>query len=218
EVKRGSSVKTILKNASWACPEDYLLMKKLIIVLVLMQIVLISHSQCATAFKDWRWENSTYRHQLQLCVGEWTVTGAGDRWNDYISSIRVPAGLTVVVYEHEKYQGASMTLTSDWSVSGGSDPWNDRISSIRVSRTQLPPLPVIPPKKCQKPHEEMEFYHSQEDYNRAAKNFKTEAVSYCSTCGGLDWESTKKSIKASVDGSGNLKTIKFKGTIKCKGK
>ncbi|MBI9069889.1 MAG: nitroreductase family protein, partial [Salinivirgaceae bacterium] len=25
EVKRGSSVKTILKNASWACPEDYLL-------------------------------------------------------------------------------------------------------------------------------------------------------------------------------------------------
>lgn len=191
-------------------------MKKLLIILVLMQIALYSHSQCAVAFKDWRWENSTYRHQLKLCVGEWTVKGSGDYWNDKISSIRVPAGLTVVVYEHEKYQGRSMTLTSDWTVSGSSDPWNDQISSIRVFRTQ--PAPPPKPKKCQKKHEETEFYHNADDKNRAIKNFKSEAKAYCSTCGGVDWNSTESSMTSSTHGTGQTRTIKIKGTIKCNGK
>lgn len=52
-------------------------------------------------------------------------------WNDQISSIHVPEGWSVVVYEHH-FNGASMTLTHDWSVRNSHDFWNDRISSIKV--------------------------------------------------------------------------------------
>ena len=60
-------------------------------------------------------------------------------FDDCISSIRIPAGRKVTVYEDPRYRGDSVTFTSDVmdldDVRGpcGGD-WDDCISSIRVSR------------------------------------------------------------------------------------
>ena len=68
-----------------------------------------------------------------------TAFGVTVNFDDCISSIRVPPGLTVTVYEDPRYRGASVTFTSDITdlddVRGpcGGD-WDDCISSIRVSR------------------------------------------------------------------------------------
>jgi hypothetical protein len=63
--------------------------------------------------------------------------GAGADWNDCISSIRIPAGWSVTVYEQDDYVGTSTTFTADVPdlerVPGpcGND-WDDCISSIQV--------------------------------------------------------------------------------------
>jgi hypothetical protein len=51
--------------------------------------------------------------------------------NDDASSIRVPAGLRVTLYEHDNFTGATLVRTADDNcfVNEG---WNDRISSLRV--------------------------------------------------------------------------------------
>jgi hypothetical protein len=51
--------------------------------------------------------------------------------NDDASSIRVPAGLRVTLYEHDNFTGASLVRTADDNcfVNEG---WNDRVSSLRV--------------------------------------------------------------------------------------
>ena len=61
-------------------------------------------------------------------------------WNDRISSVRVPAGWTVILYEHADYGGATLTLTSDvpdlrnFAGPGADGTWNDAASSIRIIR------------------------------------------------------------------------------------
>jgi hypothetical protein len=51
--------------------------------------------------------------------------------NDDASSIRVPAGLRVTLYEHDNFTGATLVRTADDNcfVNEG---WNDRVSSLRV--------------------------------------------------------------------------------------
>lgn len=59
-------------------------------------------------------------------------------WNDRISSVRVPAGRTVVLYEHADYGGASLTLSGDsgdlreHAGPGLDGTWNDVASSVQV--------------------------------------------------------------------------------------
>ncbi len=62
------------------------------------------------------------------------------RFNDEISSICVPRGWTMTVYEHANYQGRSLTIKGQGSLRDlrydtpdGRD-WNDRISSISFGR------------------------------------------------------------------------------------
>jgi hypothetical protein len=56
-------------------------------------------------------------------------------WNDNISSVRVPPGMTVILYENDNYGGASLTLTSDVSDlrnypgPGPDGTWNDAVSA-----------------------------------------------------------------------------------------
>jgi hypothetical protein len=63
--------------------------------------------------------------------------GAGADWDDCISSIRIPTGWEVTVFEHDNYSGASMTFSADVPdlelVTGpcGND-WDDCISSIQL--------------------------------------------------------------------------------------
>jgi hypothetical protein len=59
-------------------------------------------------------------------------------WNDRISSVIVPAGQTVTLYEHSDFGGQSLTLTSDaadlrqFAGPGPGNTWNDAVSSIRI--------------------------------------------------------------------------------------
>ncbi len=53
-------------------------------------------------------------------------------WNDKISSIRIPAGIHVILYEHGNFQGKSLVLHGDWTVANTADFWNDRISSFKI--------------------------------------------------------------------------------------
>ena len=62
----------------------------------------------------------------------------GSDWNDRISSVHVPAGRTVVLYEHADYGGDSVTLSGDevdlrrFPGPSPDGTWNDAVSSIRV--------------------------------------------------------------------------------------
>jgi hypothetical protein len=58
-------------------------------------------------------------------------------WNDRISSISVPAGWTVTIYEHDNFNGAALVLEGDnpdlrwFGGPGGDGTWNDSMSSFR---------------------------------------------------------------------------------------
>lgn len=72
----------------------------------------------------------------ELGVGSYNDTGIG---NDSLTSVIVPAGYRVTLYEDGNYKGNSVVLTSD---SPGLDNFNDRASSIIVDRiaTKAPTL------------------------------------------------------------------------------
>ena len=59
-------------------------------------------------------------------------------WNDKISSIKVPPGVRVTVYEDNNFRGQNMTVTNNIDClvnnryGGRGGNWNDQISSIRV--------------------------------------------------------------------------------------
>ncbi|RRJ67645.1 hypothetical protein EHV15_18345 [Paenibacillus oralis] len=52
--------------------------------------------------------------------------------NDSISSVKVPSGYKVTLYEHKDFQGASKVLLADTSYVG--DDFNDKTSSIKIER------------------------------------------------------------------------------------
>lgn len=78
---------------------------------------------------DWQFSGASRSISDNLSLGP------SNPWNDKISSIRIPSGWEITVYEHENFKGVSRILTKDWSVTGPNDPWNDKISSIQVRRT-----------------------------------------------------------------------------------
>ena len=68
-----------------------------------------------------------------------TDTSSGD-WDNCISSVQVSPGWEATIYEHDEYEGDTLTVTGDIrdldDVSGpcGND-WDDCISSVRVRRS-----------------------------------------------------------------------------------
>ena len=63
--------------------------------------------------------------------------GAGADWDDCISSIRIPSGWEVTVFEHDNYTGASMTFSADvpdleQRPGPCGNDWDDCISSIQL--------------------------------------------------------------------------------------
>lgn len=70
--------------------------------------------------------------QLKL-NGNWTVGGhEGYTWNDKISSIHVPDGMVIRVFEHANFEGRHLDIKGFWKVNAWDDFWNDRISSIQI--------------------------------------------------------------------------------------
>lgn len=59
-------------------------------------------------------------------------------WNDRISSIKIPSGYKIIVYEHTQQKGVTMTLTKDWTIANGNFTFNDKISSIKIVESPKP--------------------------------------------------------------------------------
>lgn len=83
---------------------------------------------------------TVYQHNMKgssMCLtSDWTVGNLhGWHFNDEISSIVVPEGMRIVVYEHANFEGRSLTIgPGRWTPPSWTDFWNDRISSIRIMR------------------------------------------------------------------------------------
>ena len=108
-------------------------MKKLYtIALLIMGVTFVAESSANVTF----YEHSNFQGASRTITSNWSFTQERC-WNDEISSIVIPEGWRVIIYEHN-WGGRSMTLTCNWSVTGWNDWWNDRISSIQV----------IPPATC----------------------------------------------------------------------
>jgi hypothetical protein len=70
-----------------------------------------------------------------LPVGNYTLSqlAALGVVNDWASSVRIPAGRTVIMYQHDNFTGTSWTLTADTPHFGLLSPnANDQVSSCRV--------------------------------------------------------------------------------------
>jgi hypothetical protein len=61
------------------------------------------------------------------------MNSAGGFPSKALSSLQVPAGYTVVLYEEENFMGKSYTVTASKSGFSFSN-WNDRTASIKVFR------------------------------------------------------------------------------------
>jgi hypothetical protein len=59
-----------------------------------------------------------------------SMRNIGPRFNDQVTSIRIPRGLRVTIYDDENFGGRSQTYTSDVANLGS---WNDRFSSFKIS-------------------------------------------------------------------------------------
>ena len=87
----------------------------------------------ATVYRDCNYGNTA----VGLPVGDYTLGQLQSRgvFNDDISSLRVSAGYQVVLYEHDNFQGAALTLRGDTPCLNnalGTGVWNDKPSSLRV--------------------------------------------------------------------------------------
>lgn len=75
-----------------------------------------------------------YEHTLYR-GNQWAVTGptnnkwVGGKWNDKISSVRVPRFARLTLYKHANYGGGARLLARNAPSLGG---WNDQASSFRV--------------------------------------------------------------------------------------
>jgi hypothetical protein len=70
------------------------------------------------------------------CFGFLDTSSEGS-WDDCISSIRVPSGWEITLYEDDRYEGRNITLSADVrdleELRGPcGDDWDDCVSSIRV--------------------------------------------------------------------------------------
>ena len=77
------------------------------------------------------YEHGGFQGASKTVTSDWDYS-SNVEWNDRISSIRIPAGYKIQVFEHN-FSGASKVLTSDWTAAENSpQAFNDIISSIRI--------------------------------------------------------------------------------------
>lgn len=94
----------------------------------------------ATVYRNCNYDGAA----TALPVGDYTLGQLQARGivNDDISSLRVNSGHQVVLYEHDNFQGASLTVGADNGclVNNplGAGNWNDKASSLRVQPVSAP--------------------------------------------------------------------------------
>lgn len=80
-------------------------------------------------------QHSDYQGEASyLGVGSYDVSDLIARGvlNDWVSSIQIPSGYTVTIYEHGGFGGNSASYTSDVTFWHG-DGWNDQVSSVVIT-------------------------------------------------------------------------------------
>jgi Beta/Gamma crystallin len=84
--------------------------------------------QLVTLYKDCYFQGIS----RAIPIGYWNVQDI-ERWigNDELSSIRIPPGIKVTVYEHADFTGDSRTFYGSSSCLAPMG-WNDRVSSIKI--------------------------------------------------------------------------------------
>ncbi|MEM1298601.1 MAG: metallophosphoesterase [Pseudomonadota bacterium] len=84
---------------------------------------------CLRMYKHAHYNGTEYK----FCPGQ--SLPKHSRWNDEVSSIKVPSGYILAVYEHAGRRGKSRILTSSTRWVGES--WNDKISSYKLVRGNI---------------------------------------------------------------------------------
>jgi hypothetical protein len=91
-----------------------------------------SGSGSGTPQKAKFYEHCDYQGSVsELGVGDYDV-GAMGIGNDIISSVKIPSGLKVILYEHGNFQGKTVELTSDTPCLVNNNGFNDITSGIKV--------------------------------------------------------------------------------------
>lgn len=94
----------------------------------------------ATVYKDINYGG----YAVGLPVGRYNLAAlqAQGVLNDDITAVRVASGYQVTFYEHDNFQGATLTRTADDAWLGASG-WNDRASSVVVNAAPAPSSVLI---------------------------------------------------------------------------
>jgi hypothetical protein len=85
---------------------------------------------------------------LNLIVGQYESYELGNVGNDQLSSIKIPKGMKVTLYEHGGFKGRTLVLTKDTRAAFFvSNKFNDLASSIMVEKEPepIPAAPVVAP-------------------------------------------------------------------------
>ena len=72
-----------------------------------------------------------------VSFGEYASMEKAGFANDVLSSMKIPAGVKVQVFEHDNFKGSSSIFTMDvtcFRKSQSSRSWNDRVSSLKISK------------------------------------------------------------------------------------
>jgi urease subunit beta len=79
-------------------------------------------------------------NKKELDEGEYNIfeLGIGD---NKLSSLTVPAGMKVTLYEYEDFRGRSKTFTGNASLKG--DEFNNKASSLKVERIAMTPGQIV---------------------------------------------------------------------------
>ena len=76
---------------------------------------------------------------VDISFGEYASMAKAGFGNDVLSSMKIPAGLKVQVFEHDNFKGDTAVFTKDISclvdvqISKARN-WNDRVSSLKISK------------------------------------------------------------------------------------
>jgi len=79
-------------------------------------------------------------NKKELDEGEYNIFDLGSGENN-LSSLTVPAGMKVTLYEYEDFQGRSKTYTGNASLNG--DDFNNKASSLKVERIAMTPGQIV---------------------------------------------------------------------------
>ncbi|WP_186371859.1 peptidase inhibitor family I36 protein, partial [Yersinia aleksiciae] len=106
-----------------------------IILLFSSMLAILSSDVLADKPKVCFYADSYYEGAF-FCAAEGTqVSTLISRWNDTISSISIPHGMSISVYQDEGYSGHSLTLRNsvDFLSTTGLENYNDMISSFKIN-------------------------------------------------------------------------------------